>query len=157
MNVRAQLSKLVGRWTGSNQLWLSPDEPVRQSQTNASVSLAAHDGFATITYTWADQGKLHDGVLIVRNAPQPSEQDMVWVDSFHTGGKFMVFKGEQHTDGRIAAFTTYPAPPGPDWGWRMVLASENGDDWELLMYNVAPTGEVYPAVEARYWRATETG
>lgn len=33
-----------------------------------------------------------------------------------------------------------------------VLSMDRGDEFRVLMYNVSPDGEVYPAVEARYER-----
>ena len=77
---------------------------------------------------------------------------MVWVDSFHTGGQFMRFTGEADDAGRISALGSYSVPPSPEWGWRIVIGSDGPDELHLLMYNIAPDGTVYPAVEARYAR-----
>lgn len=152
MNVRTQLSSLVGEWTGTNRVWLMPGEPVRESATAVSIALAARDGFVTFGYTWADEGQPQDGLLIVRNAPEPGGIDMVWLDSWHTGGQFMVFRGEADRDGRISALTSYPAPPGPDWGWRIELAAETADELIICMYNIPPGENEMLAVEARCTR-----
>jgi hypothetical protein len=153
MNIRAQLSTFAGQWTGINRLWLSPQDPANESETTASIALVARDGFATVRYTWAYDGRPEDGLLLVRNDAEPSPDDMVWVDSWHTGGKLMHLRGEESTDGRISAFGTYAAPPGPDWGWRIVLAADTADEVRILMYNVSPDGDEALAVEARYARA----
>lgn len=152
MNARTQLSSLVGEWVGTNRVWLMPGEPVRESATAVSIALAARDGFVTFRYTWADEGQPQDGLLIVRNTAAPGGTDMVWLDSWHTGGQFMVFQSEADRDGRISALTSYPAPPGPDWGWRIELAAETSDEFVIRMYNIPPGENEMLAVEARYGR-----
>ncbi len=155
MNVRTQLSSLVGEWTGTNRVWLMPGEPVRESATAMSIALVARDGFVTFKYTWADDGQPQDGLLIVRNATEPGDKDMVWLDSWHTGGQFMVFRGEVDGDGRVSALTSYPAPPGPDWGWRIELAAKTADEFTIRMYNIQPGEDEQLAVEAQYTRGLE--
>ncbi len=152
MNIRTQLSRLVGEWAGTNRVWLMPGEPVRESATAVTIALAARDGFVTFRYTWADGGQPQDGLLILRNAAAPGGVDMVWLDSWHTGGQFMVFQGEADRDGRVSALTSYPAPPGPDWGWRIELAADTADELLLRMYNIPPGEDEQLAVEARYTR-----
>ncbi len=156
MNLRRQLDKLVGQWTGINRLWLSPDDPARESETTASIALVAGQSFATIHYTWEDEGQPQDGLLIVRNAAAPSPEDMTWIDSWHTGGKFMFFRGENDDEGRISGLGSYPAPSGPDWGWRIVLVADTADTIRMLMYNITPDGEAALAVEAEYSRASNS-
>ena len=53
---------------------------------------------------------------------------------------------------RNAALGSYAAPEGPDWGWRIVIGSDGPDELHLRMYNIAPDGGVYPAVESRLLR-----
>jgi hypothetical protein len=156
VSVRARLGTFVGPWAGTNRLWVSPGEAARESETTASVALVARD-FAAIRYTWADGGRPQDGLLLVRTSSGPGALDMVWMDSWHTGGQFMVFRNEEEDEGRTSAFGTYAAPPGPDWGWRIVVAADADDEIRLLMYNVAPDGDEALAVEARYARARAAG
>ena len=153
MNTRSQLGKLVGEWSGTNRLWLTPTDPARESKTSGTIALAAGTGFVTINYKWEYDGKPQDGLLIVRNAAEPSPEDMSWIDSFHTGGKFMMFRGEEDREGRIAALTSYAAPPGPDWGWRIVVEAENADRVRIIMYNITPDGDEALAVEIDCSRA----
>jgi hypothetical protein len=153
MALRTRLKELVGDWFGTNRVWLSPGEPVRESETSATIALAAHSAFLTITYTWSDSGEPQDGILIVRLAQEPSSLDMVWIDSWHTGGKFMEFRGEEHGDGQVSAIGSYSAPEGPDWGWRITLTAGAGDGYEVRMYNIPPHGIEALAVEAKYIRS----
>jgi hypothetical protein len=150
MSLQARLEMLVGDWHGISRLWLSPDDPVRESDTSATVALAARDGFAIITYTWADHGQPQDGVLLVRLAEEPSALDMVWFDSWHTEGKFMTFCGEDYSDEQVSAIGSYAAPEGPDWGWRIVLTAGPEDGFELRMYNIPPAGIAELAVATKY-------
>lgn len=115
------------------------------------MTSVAAGGFLLLNYTWSDGGRPHDGVLIVRVADEPGPVDMVWVDSFHTDGKFMQFEGRPTTDCGLDATTNWSAGDGPDWGWRIHLSSS---DEELLvrMYIATPEGEEAPAVESRYRR-----
>lgn len=152
MNTRITAEGLVGAWSGDYSLWLGPDMPVKESTTKATVTAAARRQFLVITYSWTEAEKLHDGVLIVRLAEEPSSVDMVWVDSFHTMGGFMQFAGNHTDDGSIEGSTTWSVGEGPDWGWRIVVSSEGPDDLVVRMYIATPTGEESPAVESRYTR-----
>jgi len=143
---------LVGEWSGRDELWLGPGEPVRESATEATVTTAAGGGFLLIAYTWSHGGEPHDGVLLARLTPGPGAVDMVWVDSFHTQGQFMTFAGQEADDGAMAAFTTWSPGSGPDWGWRIVLDSGGPDDLTMRMYIATPDGEEAPAVASRYAR-----
>lgn len=152
MNEGAGVPELVGRWSGVNRLWVMPEDPVRESDTKASVTLAARGALAMITYTWAYEGKPQEGVLMVRSESDPEGSDVVWVDSWHTAGKFMQFRCDEGKEGLVAVRGSYSAPPGPDWGWRIVLSADSKDEFRVLMYNVTPDGKEALAVDARYSR-----
>jgi hypothetical protein len=147
---RARMADCVGEWSGINRLWLEPGDPVRESETAASVALSAGGAIATIRYTWDVDGEAADGILLVRIDSGPSPLDMVWADSWHTGGRFMVFRGESAPDGSLSALGSYPAPEGPDWGWRIVLAAAPPAAIRLVMHNISPDGNEALAVEANY-------
>ncbi len=151
-NARTSPNKLVGAWSGRYQLWLGPAEPVKDSATDATVSAAAAGRFLIITYSWGSSEEPHDGVLMLRVATEPSPVDMVWVDSFHTMGKFMQFEGRQVADGSWDATTTWSIGDGPAWGWRIVVSSPGADELLVQMYVATPAGEESPAVESRYTR-----
>lgn len=147
--LRGALGAFAGDWIGRNQLWFEPGTPAHECDTTASVVSVARESCVAIRYEWEEAGAIEEGLLVVRNAPEISDEDMVWVDSFHTGGKFMRFRGEADDAGRVVALGSYPAPGGPDWGWRIVLDSSGTDHLHLLMYNITPDGTTYPAVETR--------
>jgi hypothetical protein len=55
---------------------------------------------------------------------------------------------EREPQAALWKFTT--APPGPDWGWRIVLSP--GDTFRMTMYNIWPEAKEELAVEATYER-----
>lgn len=152
VNLRGALGAFAGEWAGRNQLWFEPGTPVHECETTASLVLVARGAGAAIRYAWEHAGQPQDGLLLVRNAAEVGAEDMVWIDSFHTGGQLMRLPGEVDAGGRVAALGRYSVPGSPEWGWRIVVGSDGPDELHLLMYNIAPDGAVYPAVEARYAR-----
>jgi|SRR5690606_18322645 len=157
MQIRTHLDQFVGEWTGSNDLHMEPGSPVRSSSTTATVALVANGSAIAMTYSWDFEGKPHEGILVVINKPDLGDPDMVWIDSFHTGGRFQVFKGVEPSEGvdaggAMAALGSYPAPTGPDWGWRIVVSADSPDVLHVTMYNITPDGEEQLAVDSRYRR-----
>lgn len=155
MNETAKLTEFVGQWSGMNRLWVFPGDPVRESETNASIVFAARGTLALITYTWAYEGKAQEGVLMMRTDPNPEDVQVMWVDSWHTSNKFMQFHSQEDKEGLVAVHGTYAAPPGPDWGWRIVLKSDNTNEFHIVMYNITPDGQEALAVDARYKRVED--
>jgi hypothetical protein len=78
-----------------------------------------------------------------------------WVDSWHQSSKVMAFQGTIESTGTIDLRGSYEAPPGPDWGWRIVINAPSDDNLKLVMYNLSPEGEEELAVEANYKRAQQ--
>jgi hypothetical protein len=64
-------------------------------------------------------------------------------------------RGSAKGEGGISVQGSYPAPPGPDWGWRIVVEPREGAGFRLEMRNVTPEGEEAIAVEAEYGSAEE--
>jgi hypothetical protein len=153
-SLRGRLGEFAGDWFGRNSLWMEPGTPVHECATTASVSREARGVCTAIRYAWEFDRQPQEGLLLVLDAAEPGPDDVVWVDSFHTAGRFMRLNGEPDEQGRIAALGSYAAPTGPDWGWRIVIGSDGPEELHLLMYNIVPDEAVYPAVEARYRRVS---
>jgi hypothetical protein len=64
----------------------------------------------------------------------------------------MEFRGEADRDGCMSALGSYSPPPGPDWGWRIILDADPEAGLRILMVNITPDGEEAPAIEADYTR-----
>jgi hypothetical protein len=151
MNSLERIQKLVGEWNGKNDLYFMPGDPVRESDSAAAVTLVARGQFLKIEYTWAYEGEPQEGLLLIGRESGPDAVKVVWVDSWHTGERFMISEGTIAEDGTLFANTSYSAPPGPDWGWRTVI--EPGDEsFKIAMYNIRPEGEEMLAVDADYSR-----
>jgi len=151
---REALKELVGEWSGNNRLWLDPDAPAQESAATASVSLEADGKFATVRYTWFADKQPCEGMIVVRLATSATPIDLVWIDSWHMGHEFMTLRAEPHEDVIVSAKGTYPAPPGPDWGWRIALLTSDDGEFRIEMDNITPDGEEADAVELRFKRTS---
>jgi hypothetical protein len=152
-----------GDWQGHNSLWLSPQDPVRESAATARIGTVAGGRFLQVNYIWTEQGKPQDGLLMVGVGVGDNAVKAVWVDSWHMGNVMMDCPGTVSQEGRLDVLGAYAAPPGPDWGWRIVLEltekDQPVDSFKMLMYNIPPEGKEELAVETIFTRlpASESG
>lgn len=152
MSMLSSLAGLVGNWRGLNRLWLSSAAPVRESETTCVVAAAAQGEFLTFQYTWSDEGAPQDGLLLVGYEAETQAVRAVWIDSWHLHDRFMLCSGTVAAGGAVTLQGVYAAPPGPDWGWRIQIAPQNENLFDLVMHNLSPEGKADLAVEARYVR-----
>jgi hypothetical protein len=152
MAVPTLFNELIGAWQGTNRLWLDPEEPARESESSALITLAAQGQFATIQYTWADGGRPQDGLIVLGRETQGDLLKAAWIDSWHMGDKLMVSEGLVEPDGSIWVMGTYAVPSEPDWGWRISIDSIAKDTFRMTMHNISPDGADMLAVEALYAR-----
>lgn len=141
----------VGHWKATHRLWLSPDEAARESPATASITLVAQGQALLLRYTWFEDTP-QDGVLVFNHGPASTQVTAFWLDSWHMANQRMLCQGEAHTDGTVSVKGAYPAPPGPDWGWRILIEPQASDAWRMIMYNITPEGQELLAVEARFTR-----
>jgi hypothetical protein len=146
------INDLIGKWQGTNHLWLSPEEPVRTSESSAEIRTTAQGQFNEIRYNWAYEGQLQEGRLILGQAAGQKIVQAVWFDTWHMRDLFMVCEGGVQDDGTVPVQGTYAAPPGPDWGWQMTIEPKDKDLFRFLMHNISPEGEKMLAVEVTYSR-----
>lgn len=161
MTTREQLRAAVGFWSGTNRLWMTPEDAATESESRATVSLHAQDQLLMIEYSWAADDVPHDGVLLLPMRDEAGSPESIWIDSFHTQGAFMRLQsdgaGEGHggPDGPMRLLGTYAAGDGPNWGWRVDLSMPSHDSFTMEMFNITPEGEEMLAVRARYEREAE--
>jgi hypothetical protein len=154
MSIPNPLINILGNWQATNRLWLVPDVPVRESAATAKVTSAAKGRFLNIAYTWDEAGP-QDGLLLIGQVPQSDQVSAGWVDSWHNGDRLMSCVGSLTAEGAFSVKGAYPAPPGPDWGWRIDVTPGVGDEtWSLTMYNITPEKDEFLAVEAVFSRQT---
>ncbi|MBD3336978.1 MAG: DUF1579 domain-containing protein [Candidatus Eisenbacteria bacterium] len=146
------LQKLTGRWTGTNRLWLTPTDPVRESESSMTVAPAAKGRFLTLSYTWSDGGKPQEGMVLLGAQPDKNLATCAWVDSWHMQDVMMICKGALDGQGGVALDGSYAAPPGPDWGWRLGIHPNPDGTFTLRMHNIPPGGVPVLAVETDYRR-----
>ena len=160
MSIPESLAHITGEWAGSSRLWLDPNEPAAVSETTAAVKLAAQGQFLTLHYTWFVDGEPQEGLLVVGCALDSDQATAAWIDSWHMAHQMMFCRGGMQPDGTLSVQGTYGTPPGPDWGWRIVLDPREPDRLRMTMFNIAPEAFEIPAgrsseelaVEAVYTR-----
>jgi hypothetical protein len=145
MDIVEFMTPLMGTWKGVNRLRLMPTDDYQDSPATAEVSQTAK-GFVSVAYTWFDGNEPQDGLLLIGGKSGP---DAVWVDSWHSGGSWMIFSGSID-DGVLKLTGSYPAQSGPDWGWHIHFEPGNGEGGKMTMHNVVPGAEPYQVVEATY-------
>lgn len=156
MSTPTPLATHAGRWRGTSRLlmpWATP--PEHHAESTAELSLVAGGRYVTIAYTWAYDGKPCEGFLLVGRERKRDVAHASWVDSWHQGERPMTCEGTVDDAGAVVVRGSYPAPPGPDWGWRIVVDAPDDAHLAVVMYNVTPEGEESLAFENRYVRAAD--
>ena len=152
MSALVEITGLLGKWQGTNNLWLSPEDPVRKSVSDAEIKTTAQDQFTEIRYTWTFEGVTQEGRLILGKEVGTGRVRAAWFDTWHMRDQFMVCEGASEEKGTVWVAGSYAAPPGPDWGWRITIEQREGSVLNFLMHNISPEGEEMLAVEAKYTR-----
>ncbi len=125
---------LGSQWKGNAELWLDPEG------NDAALSECSLEVNSTgLSYSWSYEGELKTGAMMLM------EEDASWVDSWHQSEQVKC----HYLGGMLGLVTieySYPAPPGPDWGWRINLSQRPDDSLVLQMTNITPWGEEGRAV-----------
>ena len=141
----------AGAWTGSNRLWMMPDSEAEESAGTATISFSGQGKFVELRYTWATEGDPEDGLILLRELRGGVQA--VWGDSWHTPDGFYLWNGNLQ-DGMVVVRGSYPAPTGPDWGWRIELDLRLAGQLQMRMVNITPDGQEMLAVQAVYSRSS---
>lgn len=144
----------AGRYTGTKTLYdPGADGATTASPATLEIEPLARGRFAGLRYTWsyAADGSEQEGLLLI------GENDdgvfATWIDSWHNGRNAMRLMQDADAEGKAPLLRgTFPAPPGPDWGWTIgVHVTE--DALRIAMQVVTPDGDAAPAVEAEFSRS----
>ena len=141
----------TGQWRGTYHLWETPGTDADRSPSSATVLPVVKGKFVRFDYTWVWEKEIQEGSLLIGYEVQTGLVTAVWADSWHNGNKFMICHGEVRAEA-IDMLGSYPAPSGPDWGWRTIIETEGSDSLHLRMYNIPPEGQEALAVDVRYMR-----
>jgi hypothetical protein len=143
-----------GSWRGKSQLnlpWLPPEKRVTESNSSLHIDTDGSGSFATITYTWAHEGKRQEGTILVCGAHKSDAIEFGWVDSWHQNSSVLHLVGSSPEGGSTKAKGTYSGD-GQTWGWTIELVASDGK-LAMNMENIPPTGDPMWAVHANYERA----
>jgi hypothetical protein len=152
MSIPTRLVGAMGAWVGSNKLWFEPTQAPSECATTAEIRGEAAGRMLRVSYSWEYDGKPCEGVLLLGDDTKANRCDASWADSFHNGHRLMSLTAAAAGDGIVTVKGSYPAPPGPDWGWRITLEHASSDTFVMRMHNIMPDGTEALAVEALYAR-----
>jgi hypothetical protein len=113
--------------------------------------MAAGGTCLCIEYVWSYEGEAAEGMLLIGSQGAGAMRG-VWRDSWHSSAEFLISDGKAEGPGDLQVLGHYPAPSGPDWGWRTHLRADGEDRFEIMMVNISPDGEETPAVRMEFGR-----
>lgn len=151
MNPVETLAQCAGSWRGSNTLQDPTTGKPEESASSVTVTPILGGRFVRVDYDWGYQGRPQEGSLLIGFDPQSGAVSGHWIDTWHMGRLVLSCAGTSPTAGTIAVRGSYAAPPGPDWGWRIEIASE-ADALRITHTNIFPDGKEELAVESAYSR-----
>ena len=152
MSIPPGFEKLVGQWSGIKKLWLSPEEPLHESETNMTVAATIQGRFLILHYSWNYGDMPQEGFILLGYQKQSKKVEITWGDSWHMQDEIMTCRGEVLEGGDVVTMGSYAAPTGPDWGWSIKLMMVGDSQWQLQMENITPQGEAHLAVQTDYFR-----
>jgi hypothetical protein len=146
------LAEYDGQWRGTNRLHDPNTGSPEDSPTTATITPILGGTFVRLDYTWRYQDTPQEGSLLIGYEAETDVLTGHWIDTWHMGDKVLACRGAS-ADGRtLSLLGSFVAPPGPDWGWRIVLDLGDTGTWSMIMTNISPEGTEYEAVEAHYRR-----
>ena len=152
MPALASLAACAGAWHGANRLH-DPSTNQHEDTPSTLVVTPVLDGrFVRLDYTWSWQGQPQAGSILVGHENEANVDTAYWIDTWHNGDKGLLCRGPAGAGATLTVAGAFAAPPGPDWGWDIVL-TPGAEIFEIVMHVYTPAGEQGPAVEARYTRA----
>ncbi len=133
-----------------------PPAPSFLSDSTLRAVPVAGGRFLQLAYTWSHEGRDHEGVMLLvpelKKGVASGAWSGAWVDSWHQSNEPLALRGTLDASGLLSVGGTFPAPPDPDWGWRITVESPGPDILHLTMYVATPAGEESLAVKGEYTR-----
>ncbi|MCL4797618.1 MAG: DUF1579 family protein [Bryobacteraceae bacterium] len=144
--------QIAGAWRGTNRLYfVQPTAQEFVSETSLHAGAALDGRALEIHYTWAHEGRPHQGLLVVAMDKSGGAANATWMDTFHQ--QTLMLCEPEPAEAGISVRGSFPAPEGPPWGWRITLRLSPEAKLLFGMDIITPTGEEAPAVRADYERA----
>src|SRR5688500_14774403 len=121
MNPLNSLLSNTGNWIGTSTLQDPNTRTPEASPSTATVIPVLGGRFVRIDYTWAYQGNLQEGSLLIGYEVAANMVTAYWIDSWHMGDKVKICSGAADKDDSLSVRGSYGAGDGPDWGWLITL------------------------------------
>jgi hypothetical protein len=150
MNAFDKLLTCTGTWEGVTRLQFSAAEPMHESPSLIVVTPLLRGTFIRLDQTWTWEGKEQLGSLLIGHDPKSQTATLHWIDTFHNGLRVMACAGNFNAQGALIVLGSYPAPPGPDWGWRIEIPTIKERRIKIDMFNIDPTGKEDGGVWAEF-------
>jgi hypothetical protein len=145
-----KLKAVAGNYKGTNRLHDPHTNEPDDTPSNLTLTRILNGRFIRIDYTWSYQSKPQEGSMLIGFEPDENLATIHWIDTWHMSNKVLALNGAVESDDSINVLGSYPAPPDPDWGWRIVIKASDEKSLKISMFNITPQGDEYPAVEANY-------
>lgn len=156
MGTMKRLAAMAGCWQGSNRLYDPFSGKPEDSASSVVLTPLLGGRFIRLDYDWSYRGARQEGSLLIGCQPDHGRMSVHWIDSWHMSHDVLACTGAVEESGDVDVRGSYAAPPGPDWGWRIVIRPAEPAALHVVMHNVTPGGKEDVAVEATYARAEVT-
>lgn len=142
---KTDFARWRGVWRGENLLHDPMTNSEQRSPTTFQVNSFLCDTFLDFAYDWQYEGKRQEGRLTVGVSEDQTALFATWIDTWHMNSDFLILKGKPTSQG-FDLLGEYKVEGHPNWGWSIGGRIE-GDQLQIVMKNISPEKEEYPAVE----------
>lgn len=122
MNPVEALLAGAGSWRGANTHRDSTTGRPEESPFTLAVTPVLGGRFLRVNSLWGDRGRAAGGTAAGRLRPEIRRNIRALGRHLAPGPQRLACKGTAG-DGTTAVRASYPAPTGPDWGWRIEITA----------------------------------
>ncbi|HEU4521196.1 MAG TPA: DUF1579 family protein [Thermoanaerobaculia bacterium] len=138
---------LAGSWRGTVRTWLDPDADPVVNEMSGTFRLAPGGASVLHDSTSFVGEKVSNGWMLIGRNIGTGRLNLIWADSFHTGGGLQTFDAE--ADG---SFLGSYAAGSETWRWRIRFTPSGQGQLTIEHLNITPGGEEQRAIEVAYVR-----
>ena len=145
------LAGFAGSWRGPTQLWLDPEAPPEESQSELLAEVILGGRWLRLSERGTAFGKPHAGEMLLGYHLDARAYELAWVDSSHTGTSIILSTGPAREPGLVDVLGSYAAA-GQRWGWRTRLRLSSAEELLVEAFNISPDGVEMRAIVSRLRR-----